>query len=579
MAPGTRLGRYEIIGELGTGGMAIVYEGRALSVGGFARRVAIKYLHPHLLRDEQFVQMFLDEGRLAAGIHHPNVVAVVDLVVEPHCMYMVSEYVEGDQLLALFKSARDAGARIPAPIAVRIALDLLAGLHAAHELAADDGTPLRIVHRDVSPHNVLVGADGITRITDFGIAKAEERISTTRDGIVKGKLSYMAPEQPDDLPVDRRADIFSAATVLWECLTSKRLFPGRSDREVLEGLLRKPIPTLRAVVPELPSSLDEVLVKALARDPDARYFTAAEFAEALEVGARPVGVATPREVARYVEQKAATKLGAERERRRAMTTKELPVYRAPGAEVSAVASLPKSPDAVRTEPGVGAPPRDPDDQPTMLSAPHLLKSLRKGDDFEDQTVVKTGTPAQPSVAAGSVSARAAADAPAASAPPVPLASPPRVEVVRPSSPDEARRPLLPMALLVLVLGSLLGYGVWFVLRPEAPRGTHVVIASPTPTATAARALEPVAERAPQPVVPVVVPEPVIAPPALAPLVAPPVEAPAPRVVRAPVAAPALPVVRPRAAPVARPVEAPDPPPREAAPTPAAPTGPRLPRHI
>ncbi len=306
MPPGTRLGRYEIIGELGTGGMATVYEGRALSVGGFARRVAIKYLHPHLLRDEQFVQMFMDEGRLAAGIHHPNVVAVVDLVLEAQCMYMVSEYVEGDQLLALFKSARDAKTRIPAPIAIRIALDMLAGLHAAHELAGDDGTPLRIVHRDVSPHNVLVGADGITRITDFGIAKAEERISTTRDGIVKGKLSYMAPEQPDDMPVDRRADLFSAATVLWECLTSRRLFPGRSDREVLEALLRKPIPTLREVVPELPAELDEVLMKALARNPDERYDTAAEFAEALEVGARGVGVATPREVARYVELKSAS---------------------------------------------------------------------------------------------------------------------------------------------------------------------------------------------------------------------------------------------------------------------------------
>ena len=383
MPPGTRLGRYEIIGELGTGGMATVYEGRALSVGGFARRVAIKYLHPHLLRDEQFVQMFMDEGRLAAGIHHPNVVAVVDLVLEPQCMYMVSEYVEGDQLLALFKTAREAKTRIPAPIAVRIALDMLAGLHAAHELVGDDGTPLRIVHRDVSPHNVLVGADGITRITDFGIAKAEERISTTRDGIVKGKLSYMAPEQPDDLPVDRRADLFSAATVLWECLTSQRLFPGRSDREVLEALLRKPIPRVRDIVPELPVDLDEVLVKALARDPDERFDTAAEFAEALEVGAHDIGIATPREVARYVELKSASKLGAERQRRRAMTTKELPVYRpsmtSDGHPVapSATSSPAPATTSVSTEPGLGPPPpRDPDDQPTMLSAPHAIKSIR-----------------------------------------------------------------------------------------------------------------------------------------------------------------------------------------------------------
>ena len=127
--PGTRLGRYEVIGELGTGGMATVYEGRALAVGGFQRRAAIKYLHPHLLRDEQFVQMFLDEGRLAAKIHHPNVVATLDLIQEADAMYIVSEYVEGDQLLGLFKSAQNAGRRIPAPVSVRVMLDTLNGLH------------------------------------------------------------------------------------------------------------------------------------------------------------------------------------------------------------------------------------------------------------------------------------------------------------------------------------------------------------------------------------------------------------------------------------------------------------------
>ena len=188
MAPGTRLGLYEILGILGTGGMATVYLGRAHAVGGFQRLVAIKYLHPHLLRDEEFIQMFLDEGRLAARIHHPNVVATVDLEQNDLGIYIVSEYIEGDQLLGLYKKARARDERIPAPVTVRIMLDVLSGLHAAHELTDDDGKPLQIVHRDISPHNVLVGSDGISRLTDFGIAKAEERISTTREGIVKGKL-------------------------------------------------------------------------------------------------------------------------------------------------------------------------------------------------------------------------------------------------------------------------------------------------------------------------------------------------------------------------------------------------------
>jgi serine/threonine-protein kinase len=447
MPAGTRLGRYVIVGELGTGGMATVYEAKALSVGGFSRRVAIKYLHPHLLRDEQFVQMFLDEGRLAAQIHHTNVVAVVDLVHEPDRMYMVSEFVEGDQLLGLAKAAREAGG-LPAPVALRVMLDTLAGLHAAHELTSDDGTPLRIVHRDVSPHNILVGADGITRIVDFGIAKAEERISSTRDGIVKGKLSYMAPEQPDDLPVDRRADIFSAATVLWECLTGQRLFPGRTDREVLQALLHKPIPHVRDVAPSLPASLDEVLARGLARNPDERYTLASEFAQALESAAGDGGVASARDVATFVERFASRKLAGERERRRKMTTKELPAYREQTPSqvraVNASASTPPPPPAVRTEPGVGPAPASTDEAPTMLSAPHAIKRiLGDVDPDEPEPMTRIKTPASKPVVAVAVAA------PAVAPPPAPRPAP--------KQPPSRARFLLPIG--VVALGVLLGYNI------------------------------------------------------------------------------------------------------------------------
>ncbi len=573
MPPGTRLGRYEIIGELGTGGMATVYEGRALSVGGFARRVAIKYLHPHLLRDEQFVQMFMDEGRLAARIHHPNVVGVVDLVLEPNCMYMVSEFVEGDQLLALFRNAREHKTRIPTAISLRIALDMLAGLHAAHELTGDDDAPLRIVHRDVSPHNVLVGADGITRITDFGIAKAEERISTTRDGIVKGKLSYMAPEQPDDAPVDRRADLFSAATVLWECLTSRRLFPGKSDREVLDALLNKPIPSARELVPDLPEVLDEALMKGLARNPDERYATAAEFAEALEGAAVAVGIATPREVARYVEQKSATKLVAERERRRAMTTRELPVYRPsmPDAPAVTTGPVPTAPTAVRTDPGLG-PPRDPDDQPTMLSAPHSIRQLRND------------------IAAVDGAPRDSLPPVAVAAPPVPAATPapaltkPATAPAKPAHDDERRTRVWPLALAVLFAGSALGYGIWWMTRPAPTVNT---VATMTATAPAPAQPAPLAQdlapappepAAPAPPPPVETsPTPAVTPPtALAPPSSPPVEG-APRTAVTPRAARPRPTVH-TTAPSA-PAAPARPAPEGATDTPAAPAGPRLPRHI
>jgi serine/threonine-protein kinase len=369
IVPGTRLGRYEIIAELGTGGMATVYLGRALSVAGFQRLVAIKYLHPHLLKDETFVQMFLDEGRLAARIHHPNVVGTLDLVHESDGLYIVSEYIEGDQLLSLFRAARDQNGRIPVGITVRIMLDILGGLHAAHELVDDLGASLKLVHRDVSPQNILVGADGISRITDFGIAKAEERIANTRDGIVKGKLSYMAPEQPNDLPIDRRTDVFSAATVLWECLTGRRLFPGKTDAEVLQGLLNKPILHLREIDPEYSTALDDVLAKALARNIDDRFDTASDFADALEVAAIPLGIATPREVARHVREIASEKLTEVKQRRRAMTTRDLPVFRGSSVPPSPSSGAPSNtPSGVHSIATVSAPPPPPagDEAPTQL---------------------------------------------------------------------------------------------------------------------------------------------------------------------------------------------------------------------
>jgi serine/threonine-protein kinase len=516
--------------------MATVYEGRALSVGGFTRRVAIKYLHPHLLRDEQFVQMFLDEGKLAAQIHHPNVVAVLDIVHEPLGMYLVSEFVEGDQLLSLFKAARDAGVTIPAPVALRIMLDTLAGLHAAHELISDDGVALRIVHRDVSPHNILVGVDGITRLTDFGIAKAEERVSTTRDGIVKGKLSYMAPEQTDDQSLDCRADVFSAATVLWECLTGRRLFPGRTDREVLQALLHKPIPRLCEAAPSLPAPLDEVIAKALAREPAARFASAAAFADALErVALSTIDVASPREVSRYVETHAAVKLNAERERRRAMTTRELAAYRAgTPSQVRAVTSPPPPREgAVRTEPGLGpSPTRESDEAPTVVSAPHTVAQLRQSVDDRAPTT-RVATPALPQTAA-----------------PKPL----RVE-------ERPRRAGLWLPVIVLLLGSALGYGIWTFVRPTAPRITathaippHVTVRSEVPPPPAAAAQ--------------------VAPPTPLTFVDPsaPTRVSAPAVVRS---------VRPRASTPARVEVTPQTPARAASPpaAPVAPSGPRMPRHI
>jgi serine/threonine-protein kinase len=299
--PGTRLGRYEIITHLAAGGMATVFLGRALGAAGFHRLVAIKLLHPHVAADQQFTTMFLDEARLAARIRHPNVVPTLDLQHGPEGPYLVMEFVEGESLLGLLRQTVKVNKPMPAGIAIRVVLDALHGLHAAHELKGDIGEPLNLVHRDVSPHNILVGVDGVARIVDFGIARAEERIGTTRDGQVKGKLAYMAPEQSTSDPVDRRVDVFTAGIVLWESLTGRRLFRGQTDAEVLRNLLEKPIPRLREVSPGYPQALEDVCARALNRDRDERFDTAAEFAEELEKAAEGLGIATPKQVSAYVK--------------------------------------------------------------------------------------------------------------------------------------------------------------------------------------------------------------------------------------------------------------------------------------
>jgi serine/threonine-protein kinase len=212
-----RLGAYELLGGIASGGMATVHLARAMDRREGTPLVAIKRPHRHLAADKNFLTMLVDEARLASAISHPNVVKVRELGFDGGVPFIVMEYVEGASLAELRRELASAGRALDVRVAVRVVLDVLAGLGAAHDLTDDTGRPLHIVHRDVSPHNVLIGSDGRTRITDFGIAKAEDRIQTTRTHEVKGKLAYLAPER-----VDKRrtctvqSDVFSAAVVFWE---------------------------------------------------------------------------------------------------------------------------------------------------------------------------------------------------------------------------------------------------------------------------------------------------------------------------------------------------------------------------
>ncbi len=278
--------RYELLDTIASGGMARVYLGRmqkGASNKADPAPVAVKILHPHLVDDPDAVALFLDEARVATRIRHPNVVSVRDVDMVGHDLVIVMEYVEGIALSGLLRGLRDRSMKMPISAVVRVVAEALRGLHAAHELVADDGEPMKIVHRDVSPHNIIVGADGLTRVTDFGVATSVGRLAQTRtDGVVRGKLQYLAPEQIHRKDPDRRVDVWAAGVVLWECLTGRRLFEGGTEAETLSQILRDPIDPPSTRRHEVPLALDDICLRALERDPARRFATAEDFANALE---------------------------------------------------------------------------------------------------------------------------------------------------------------------------------------------------------------------------------------------------------------------------------------------------------
>ncbi len=297
-----RAGGYELLIEIASGGMATVYLGRAFDGREGAKLVAIKRPHKHLATDKVFMSMLLDEARLASAIDHSNVVKVRELGFEGGEPFIVMDYVEGASLADLRKELATAERAVDARVAVRVILDALAGLVAAHELRDDSGRHLGIIHRDVSPHNVLVGCDGYGRLTDFGIAKAEDRVQVTRTHEVKGKLAYLAPERIDKRRMCTvQSDVFSMAVVFWECIAGRRLFRGEEAVDTLQEVMSAPIPRLRRLGARIPVALDDVIARGLSRDLDTRYLTARDFAEAVERATGRQNIASPTEVANVIE--------------------------------------------------------------------------------------------------------------------------------------------------------------------------------------------------------------------------------------------------------------------------------------
>jgi eukaryotic-like serine/threonine-protein kinase len=287
------LGRYALYDPIASGGMATVHLGRLLGPVGFARTVAIKRLHAHYAQNPEFVSMFLDEARLVARIRHPNVVPTLDVVATEGALFLVMEYVQGESLLQLFRVALARDERIAPPMSATLLAGVLEGLHAAHEARDEQGQPLGIVHRDVSPQNILVGTDGIARVLDFGVAKAAGRVQTTRDGQLKGRIAYMAPEQLRGT-VTRASDVYAASVVLWEALVGRGLFRGESDAEIMSKVMAAAVVPPSRLAPDIPRALDAAVMRGLSFDPARRFATARDMARALEdavplVGASKIG--------------------------------------------------------------------------------------------------------------------------------------------------------------------------------------------------------------------------------------------------------------------------------------------------
>jgi serine/threonine-protein kinase len=276
------VGRFQILRELGRGGTAVVYLARIVGPGGFERLFALKMIHGPISLQTSFVDALLNEARIASKLHHPNVISVFEMGEHQGRHYLVMDYVPGENLANAFRGGWTRDRPPPIDIAAHIILSASQGLHAAHELKDAYGRPLDVVHRDVTPQNIIIGHDGIVRVMDFGIAKAANLVSVTRPGTIKGTAAYMSPEQVRGEPLDRRTDVFALGVMLWETTLGARLFKSTSYVKTASQVLMMPIPRPSSVRPGYPPMLEAIVMRALARDPEKRHPTAKALGDDLD---------------------------------------------------------------------------------------------------------------------------------------------------------------------------------------------------------------------------------------------------------------------------------------------------------
>lgn len=281
-----KVGRYEVLFPLAAGGMGGVHVGRLLGMAGFERLVAIKTIHPHLAQDNTYIEMFLDEARLAAGIHHPNVAEVLEVGEDDGLYFMVGEFVRGQDLRHLVERAQEVGQPLSQAMCAKICSIVCQGLHAAHELTDANGEPLHLVHRDISLRNILISYDGFVKLIDFGVAFARERLVHTETGALKGKMGFMSPEQIRGENIDRRSDVFSMGVVLCLMLTGQHPYPGGTDADRLRNVVEGKHVSPGSFRDDLDPDLEKIILCAIAQDPKNRYQTADEMRLTLEAVAK-----------------------------------------------------------------------------------------------------------------------------------------------------------------------------------------------------------------------------------------------------------------------------------------------------
>lgn len=360
-----RVGPYRVVAELARGGMAAVF--LAVRDGAGGEVVAIKQVHPHLAHDPEFVAMLMDEARIASMIHHPNVIEIRDYALgDPSGQnYIAMEYAEGEALSLVIKDSIARGVRMDYAMSASIGADIAGALHAAHELRGPDGALLGIVHRDVSPQNVILTYDGEIKLTDFGIAKAVGRLQRTQPGEIKGKLAYMAPEQAYGRPVDRRSDLYSLGVVLYELALGRRLFGGKTDAETIRNIMQHAVPAPRAVDPGFPVAFEEILLSLLMADPAQRFQSAGALERALR------SLATSLDAGDITARRAEFLRSLEPDRfrqKRSILTREAGRARTPTRPAARPVSQP--PIASQSS---STPPLAPQDPSTLIASP------RKGD--------------------------------------------------------------------------------------------------------------------------------------------------------------------------------------------------------